>query len=398
MSTIALRLFRPTVAVGRLPLQSTSTRSFATSTAALKASKPSARTKAAPPPPPPAEGERPRRVLSFKTKSGFSTFKTFLPVTPSLRHLRQPIAEHLHKGDPHRALTEAKRATGGRNDQGRITTRGRGGGHKRRIRLVDFIRKETGEQNVERIEYDPGRSAHIALIKHKVTGDLSYILAPATLREGDVVQSFRSGLPDSFMVESLSTDPSSPQTVSPAAASSISYLPGSAPTTPTAPAKLPPVIDFGILRSVAIKPGNCLPIRLIPVGTVIHGITLTSTGPAILARSAGSSARIISASSPGGKHAQIKLNSGEVRLVGLACMASIGSVSNPDHQHENLGKAGRMRWLGFKPVNRGMSMNAYVAFAVCESSDGQRPRADLPFFPIPCFVALSPFCRHFSQY
>lgn len=334
-----------------------------------------------------AEGEeKPRRILTFKTKSGLSNFKTFLPVTPSLRHLRQPISEHLHKGDPLRALTVAKRSSGGRNDTGRITTRARGGGHKRRIRLVDFTRAEAGEQEVMRIEYDPGRSAHIALIKHKVTGGMSYILAPITLREGDTVQSFRSGIPDSFAsggstfptnpapeiltIESTSafasrgitnllgkastsTDPSVPQTVLPPTTPST-LIPKSSKTSSTPSVQ----IDLGVLRSLAIRPGNCLPLRLIPPGTPIHALSLTPTGPFILARSAGTSARIISLVSEGGKHAQVKMSSGEIRLVGLDCLASIGVVSNNDHQHRNLGKAGRMRWLGFRPQTRGVAMNA----------------------------------------
>lgn len=320
-----------------------------------------------------ADGSKPRRVLTFSKKSGQSNFKTFLPVTPSLRQLRQPISEHLHKGDPHRPLTIAKRSTGGRNDQGRITTRARGGGHKRRIRLVDFNRHETGEQEVQRIEYDPGRSAHIALIKHRETGNLSYILAPKELRQGDTVQSFRAGIPESFTVDSItspthtsSADPSAPQTVLPPTPSlpgvRTTPLPETAAPQPAATRRstTPALaqIDLGVLRSIAIRPGNCLPLRLIPVGTLIYGITLSPSGPAILARSAGSSARIISASSPSGKHAQVKLGSGEVRLVGLECVASIGTVSNPDHQHRNLGKAGRMRWLGFRPQSRGVAMNA----------------------------------------
>lgn len=252
-----------------------------------------------------------------------------------------------------RALTVAKRSTGGRNEHGRITVRARGGGHKRRIRLVDFLRMESGEQVVERIEYDPGRSAHIALISNKETGGMSYILAPVTLREGDTVQSFRSGLPESFTMTSSSTTPSQPQEVLPPSLISSSL------TTPVVKKPTPPQqLDLGALRSLAILPGNCLPIHLIPIGTLIHAISLTPTGPAVLARSAGSSARIISASSSTGKHAQIRLSSGEVRLVGLECVASVGIVSNPDHQHENLGKAGRMRWLGFRPQSRGVAMNA----------------------------------------
>ncbi|KDE02940.1 hypothetical protein MVLG_06537 [Microbotryum lychnidis-dioicae p1A1 Lamole] len=329
-------------------------------------------------PPPSSEMLRPRRQLTFTKKSGQSNFKTFLPISPGLRHLRQPISEHLHKGGPHRPLTVAKRGTGGRNDSGRITTRARGGGHKRRIRLVDFRRIETGEQNVVRIEYDPGRSAHIALLQHRQTKCFSYILAPAALRAGDVVQSFRSGFPDSFMIAPTAApttsvpstpvvDPGAPQTVLPPSSAlslpgvRLAPVPAREAPTPSAPSRASTSmaqIDLGVLRSVAIRPGNCLPIRMIPVGTVIHAITLAPKGAAVLARSAGSSARIVSAQSASGKHAQIRLSSGEVRLVGLECFASIGTVSNADHQHSNLGKAGRKRWLGFRPQSRGVAMNA----------------------------------------
>ena len=194
---------------------------------------------------------------------------------------------------------------------------------------------------------------------------------------GDTVQSFRAGIPESFTVDSVSSpttssasdvaDPSTPQTVLPPTPSlpgvRTALLPSDSSAESTSPSKRstsPALaqIDLGVLRSIAIRPGNCLPLRLIPVGTQIYGITLSPSGPAVLARSAGSSARIISASSPGGKHAQVRLGSGEVRLVGLECVASIGTVSNPDHQHQNLGKAGRMRWLGFRPQSRGVAMNA----------------------------------------
>ncbi|BGP54538.1 hypothetical protein JCM8202_001618 [Rhodotorula sphaerocarpa] len=315
-------------------------RSFATSSPAAK------------PPTSPtytdADGKQRRRLLTVE-KSGQAQFKTYLPVTPSLRQLRRPVSEHLHKGGPYRPLTVAKRASGGRNDLGRVTTRARGGGHRRRIRNVDFVRRETGEQEVVRIEYDPGRSAHIALLKHKVTGAVSYIIAPGTLRAGDTVQSFRSGIPDSFLIAGAAapaapldpTDPSAPQSVTPPPAATPSLA----------------QIDISALRSLALRPGNCLPIRLIPVGTVVHGISLSPDGPAVLERAAGGNARIISASSPGGKHAQVRLSSGEVRLVQLDCVASIGTVSNADHQHTNYGKAGRMRWLGFRPQTRGVAMN-----------------------------------------
>ena len=356
---LIIRYFPDSMLAALKLLRAPPSRAFSTASTAFKESKLPKLVKAV--------DTRPARVLTFKTKSGLSSFKTFLPVTPSLRQLRQPIVEHLHKGDPHRPLTIGKRASGGRNNTGRITVRARGGGHKRRLRIVDFVRKEQGEQEVMTIEYDPGRSSHIALVRHKETGGLSYIIAPKDLRQGDTVQSFRSGIPDSFTVapeissspySSLAppdlSDPASPQSVLPPPSDIIDTS-----ALPPLPAPVAaPTIDLGILRSVAIKPGNCLPIRLIPVGTLIHAITLSPTGPAILARSAGASARIIGASTAQGNFAQVKLNSGEVRLVHLECFASIGIVSNPDHQHRDLGKAGRMRWLGFRPLSRGMAQNA----------------------------------------
>jgi len=229
--------------------------------------------------------------------------------------------------------------------------------------LVDFKRAEEGEHDVVRIEYDPGRSAHIALIKSRESGGLSYILAPLGLREGNVVQSFRSGVPSTFALAtdnpeaSATIDPASPQSVLPPS------LPGASLETSAGPSTSSSFttndgIDLSLLRSLAVQPGNVLPLRLIPVGTLIHAICLSPTGGAVLARSAGTSARLISAQSPGGKHAQVRLGSGEVRLVGLECCATVGTVSNPDHQHRNLGKAGRMRWLGFRPQSRGVAMNA----------------------------------------
>lgn len=341
-----------------------------------------------------------RNIVRIK-KSGSAIFKEYMPITPSLRQRRVPFSPHLYKGKAVRALTVAKRSTGGRNNTGRITTRARGGGHKRRLRLVDFTRLEAGEQTVLRIEYDPNRSAHLALLQHNETKAVSYILAPASLRAGDVVRSYRSGLPSNFTMSTYSESPATsvleqedpepapfrprkpgeqqqqtsaeqPQTVNPPkvdkeevdkeevdkfeAREDASQQEASSrqPDNP----EVQTSVDLGMLRAVALKTGNVLAIRYIPIGTVVHAITLSPSGPAILARSAGSSARIISQASPNGKNAQVRLSSGEVRYVNLNCFATIGSVSNPDHQHENLGKAGRMRWLGFRPQSRGVAMNA----------------------------------------
>ncbi|PWN92265.1 ribosomal protein L2 [Acaromyces ingoldii] len=297
-------------------------------------------------------------------------FKTFKPLTPSLRWVRTALNPHLHKGGPERGLTVAKRAKGGRNHHGRLTVRGVGGGHRRRIRMVDFERSKPGEQKVLRIEYDPGRSAHIALIEHQSTKVKSYILAPEGLREGDVVQSYRHyalGQSDAVGSGDLADSGNS-------ANSSL---------------------NLGIFRTKAIKPGNVLPLKMIPIGTTIHAISLMPEGPAKLVRSAGAYGQLVAfvnrskakptaasadddanpspealmleeraeaeaaASSSAPKtHAQVKLQSGEVRLVLAGCCATIGRVSNADHEHERLGKAGRSRWLGRRPKVRGVAMNA----------------------------------------
>lgn len=304
-------------------------------------------------------------------------FKTFKPITPSIRWLRYNLNPHLHKGDPVKALTVARRGTGGRNHHGHITVRGRGGGHKRRLRMVDFWRWEDGPQTVVRIEYDPGRSAHIALLRHNETGKISYILAPDGLRAGDDVRSYRSlanvGAKKPTSSDSEAQDEGEGEGESPSSSSATSAL------------------DMGIFRTQAVRPGNVLPLHLIPVGTMIHAVSLVPTGPAKLIRSAGSSGRLVSfvnrskaattpssagtaannadASAPDASvegeatvsesttHAQIRLQSGEVRLVTVNCVAAIGRVSNTDHKHRRLGKAGRSRWLGRRPKVRGVAMN-----------------------------------------
>ncbi|RHZ52710.1 hypothetical protein Glove_458g5 [Diversispora epigaea] len=237
-------------------------------------------------------------------------FKTYKPRTPGLRWLKRPINDHLWKGRPVRELTVAKRATGGRNHHGRITVRHRGGGHKRRIRIVDFYRWSKDPHVVERIEYDPNRSAHIALLINALTGKQSYIIAPHDFPPGTVVQSFRK-------VTQTSGD---------------------------------------ITHVVSIEKGNCMPLKMIPVGTFIHCIGLKPDGPGILVRSAGCSAQLVRTGEKG--YAQVRLSSTEVRLIHVDCCATIGTISNPDHQHRTLGKAGRSRWLGIRPTVRGVAMNA----------------------------------------
>jgi ribosomal protein L2 len=273
-------------------------------------------------------------------------YKTYKPVTPGIRHLRRPLNPHLWGGKPVRALTLPLRKKGGRNANGRITVRSRGGGHKRRIRIVDFARWEPGVHDVVRIEYDPGRSGHIALVKNRneaVEGmkKWSYILAPEGLRAGDQVQSFRQGIPKGFIPgfegESNAT---------------VSNGEKGAPSTES--------LAIGILRAMTIKPGNVLPLRLIPSGTIIHNVALQPEGGGKLVRSAGTWGQVV-LHEVGGKYTQVRLQSGEVRKVMSICCATIGKVSNPLHKGRSLGKAGRSRWLGRRPHVRGVAMNKCVS-------------------------------------
>ena len=223
--------------------------------------------------------------------------KHFNPITASLRGTVLIDRSELWKGKPVKGLTEGKHSTGGRNNHGRITSRFRGGGHKQAYRIVDFKRRKFDvAATVERLEYDPNRTAFIALIKY-ADGELAYILAPQRLKVGD------------------------------------------------------PVISG--LR-VDIKPGNAMPLAAIPVGTIIHNIELKVGAGGKMARSAGTFAQLVGKDQG---YAQIKLTSGELRVVRAECMATIGAVSNADHQNEQIGKAGRSRWLGRKPHNRGVVMN-----------------------------------------
>lgn len=223
--------------------------------------------------------------------------KSFNPTTPSQRQLVQVDRSELWKGKPVKQLTEGLTKSGGRNNYGRNTAPRVGGGHKRRYRLVDFKRRKFDvAATVERIEYDPNRSAFIALIKY-ADGELSYILAPQRLAVGDKVES-------------------------------------------------------GV--AVDIKTGNALLLKNIPVGTLVHNVELKPLKGGQIARAAGSYVQVV------GKDAGnvlLKLRSGELRLVSGECMATVGSVSNPDQQNVNLGKAGRNRWLGRRPTVRGVAMN-----------------------------------------
>jgi ribosomal protein L2 len=194
-----------------------------------------------------------------------------------------------------------------------------------------------------RIEYDPGRSAHIALIRNRDknaegTKKWSYIIACDGLRAGDVVQSFRQGIPEGYVPGYEEADTGNDQQKGESDEGGNS-------------------LAIGVLRTMTIKPGNALPLRLIPTGTVIHNISLSPRGPGILVRSAGSFGQIIG-HEEGGRYTQVRLQSGEVRKVLQSCCATIGKVSNPLWKNRNLGKAGRRRWLGWRPSVRGVAMNA----------------------------------------
>ena len=223
--------------------------------------------------------------------------KTFKPVTPSLRQLVIVDRSALYKGKPVKTLTEGKHESGGRNNTGRITVRFRGGGHKQSYRVVDFKRsKRDMSAVVERIEYDPNRTAFIALIKYE-DGELAYILAPQRLAVGDKVIS---------------------------------------------------------AKSVDVKPGNTAPLGNLPVGTIVHNVEMKIGKGGQIARSAGSYAQIVGRDQG---YVILRLNSGEQRLIHGECRGTVGAVSNPDHMNTNLGKAGRSRWLGRMPHNRGVTMN-----------------------------------------
>ncbi|OMJ21809.1 50S ribosomal protein L2 [Smittium culicis] len=300
-----------------------------------------------------------KRFMGVTTDDG--QFKTWKPITPGLRGKKIASRKHLHKGKPVRDLTIAKRNKGGRNFTGRITVRHRGGGVKRRIRLVDFFRKVKGPQEVVRIEYDPGRTAHIALIRHMETKELSYILAPENLKPGMIVESYMYKVREDHLnnkyTRSKKGEKSSEASDQEAAETSEKPLDSTTDSTESSDYIAKLVEQSNLSRSIRIEIGNCIPIRYIPPGTTIHNIGLHDSGRGQLARSAGSSAQLLYTSNKG--TAQIKLSSGEVRKVPVNCCATIGSVSNPDHKHENLGKAGTNRLKGWRPTVRGTAMNKH---------------------------------------
>lgn len=223
--------------------------------------------------------------------------RTFKPTSPGLRQMSVSTFEEVTNSTPEKRLLRPLKKTGGRNNHGRVSVRFRGGGHKRRYRLIDFKRDKVGiPAKVAAIAYDPNRSARIALL-HYTDGEKRYILAPLGLRLGETVMS-------------------GPE--------------------------------------AEIRTGNALPLRDIPLGSLVHNVELTQGRGGQLARAAGASAQLMAKE---GAYAQLKLKSGEVRLVRLECMATIGAVGNTDHENITIGKAGRMRWFGRRPHVRGVAMN-----------------------------------------
>jgi len=223
--------------------------------------------------------------------------KQYKPTTPGRRGLVLVDRAGIYKGSPEKALTEGLRKNGGRNNTGRITARRIGGGHKRRYRTIDFKRNKFDVVGtVERLEYDPNRTAFIALVAYS-DGERAYIIAPQRLAEGDQIVSG---------------------------------------------------------KNVDIKPGNALPLANIPVGTIVHNVEMKVGKGGQIARSAGSYVQLVGKDQG---YAQLRLMSGELRLIRSECMATIGAVSNPDQKNIKLGKAGRKRWLGKRPSVRGVAMN-----------------------------------------
>jgi large subunit ribosomal protein L2 len=219
------------------------------------------------------------------------------PTSPGRRFVVSIVDQELHKGAPHKALLEPQSKNGGRNNNGRITTRHIGGGHKQHYRIIDFKRIKDGiPAEVERIEYDPNRTAHIALLKY-TDGERRYIIAPRGVKSGDTVQSG---------------------------------------------------------DMAPIKTGNCLPLRNIPVGSVVHCIELKPGKGAQVARSAGAAVQLVARE---GQYATLRLRSGEMRKVLSDCRATLGEVSNSEHSLRKLGKAGAARWRGVRPTVRGVAMN-----------------------------------------
>ncbi len=224
--------------------------------------------------------------------------KQYKPITNGMRGLVLVDRSELHKGKPVKQLVRGKSKTGGRNNYGRITARHRGGGHKQKYRTIDFRRaKKDVPAKVVRLEYDPNRTAFIALIEYE-DGELAYILAPQRIQPGDTV---------------MASD-----------------------------------------EQLDVQPGNAMPLSVMPIGTIIHNVEMKPGKGGQIARAAGTYAQLVGRDAG---YAMLRLKSGEVRMVRAECMATVGAVSNPDHMNINLGKAGRSRWLGRRPHTRGVAMN-----------------------------------------
>ncbi len=224
--------------------------------------------------------------------------KNFKPTTPGQRQLVLVDRSELYRGKPVKQLTEGLSKSGGRNNHGRVTARHRGGGHKRSYRRIDFKRNRLDDPaKVLRLEYDPNRTAFIALVEYG-DGTLSYILAPQRLAPGDVVNASREQLD--------------------------------------------------------VKPGNAMPLSVIPIGTIVHNVEMKPGKGGQIARAAGTYVQLVGRDQG---YAMLRMKSGEMRMVRAECMATVGAVSNPDNMNQNFGKAGRMRWKGRRPVTRGVAMN-----------------------------------------
>ncbi|MGN6268575.1 MAG: 50S ribosomal protein L2 [Sphingomonas sp.] len=223
--------------------------------------------------------------------------KHYNPTSPARRGLILVDKSGLHKGSPVKALTEGKRKTGGRNNKGHVTSRGIAGGHKQRYRFIDFKRRKWDvEGTVERLEYDPNRTAFIALVKY-ADDELAYILAPQRLAAGDKVVA---------------------------------------------------------AKKADVKPGNAMELGQMPVGTIVHNVEMKPGKGGQIARSAGTYAQVVGRDRG---MVMVRLNSGEQRYIRSDCMATVGAVSNPDNQNQNFGKAGRSRWMGKRPLTRGVAKN-----------------------------------------
>jgi large subunit ribosomal protein L2 len=218
------------------------------------------------------------------------------PITPGTRFYSISTFEEITKSTPEKSLLAPLKKSGGRNNTGRITSRHRGGGHKRRYRIIDFKRNKAGNARVEAIEYDPNRTCRIALLKYE-DGELRYILAPQNIKVGDTLQSG---------------------------------------------------------ANAEIRDGNALPLAKIPVGSFIHNIEMKPGKGGQIARTAGAAAQLVARDE---KYAQVKLPSSEVRLIPVNCIATLGQIGNADNENISYGKAGRMIWLGVRPQTRGMAMN-----------------------------------------